>query len=117
MILNLVKKSYSGKVRPVKGSHNVGKMIRLKKLVLVAGTVALLAGSIPVAKRAVSPGEMVTEVIDGDSFKIANKQTIRLSSLDAPAPEYCMGMEAKEALEKSGFVRMKVVLDKKFNFM
>jgi len=28
--------------------------------------------------------EMVTEVLDGDSFKIANKTTIRLASLDAP---------------------------------
>ena len=72
----------------------------LKRLALAVGAVAIIAGSIPVVKRVVNPGEMVTEVIDGDSFKIKNKQTIRLSSLDAPALEYCMGKEAKYALEQ-----------------
>lgn len=84
-------------------------MTRTKKLVLVAGAIAVIAGGIPVAKRIVNPGELVTEVIDGDSFKIKNKQTIRLSSLDAPALEYCMGKEAKNALEQK-ILNKKVIL-------
>lgn len=82
------------------------KVVSKKKLVAVIGAVALLAGSVAVARKIVHPGELVTEVIDGDSFKIANKQTIRISSLDAPALEYCMGKEAKIALEK-------IILNKK----
>lgn len=80
--------------------------MKIKNLALAVGAVALVVGSVPVAKRVVHPGELVTEVIDGDSFKIKNKQTIRLASLDAPALEYCMGQEAKEALEQK-------ILDKK----
>ena len=45
-----------------------------------------------------SRGELVTEVLDGDSFKISNKQTIRLASLDAPAKDLCFGTEATKAL-------------------
>lgn len=71
-----------------------------KKLAVAVGAAVMVAGSVPVAKRVIDPGEMVTEVIDGDSFKIKNKQTIRLASLDAPPLEYCMGAEAKEALVK-----------------
>ena len=48
----------------------------------------------------VSRGDLVTEVIDGDSFKIANKQTIRLASLDAPENGLCYSQESKEALTK-----------------
>lgn len=76
------------------------KKMKVKNLALAVGAAVLVVGSVPVAKRVVFPGEMVTEVIDGDSFKIKNKQTIRLASLDAPAPEYCLGQEAKKALEK-----------------
>lgn len=85
------------------------KKQNLKKLALAVGAVAIIAGSISVAKRVVNPGELVTEVIDGDSFKIKNKQTIRLSSLDAPALEYCMGKEAKEALAQK-ILNKKVIL-------
>jgi micrococcal nuclease len=70
----------------------------LKKAALAGGAVALIAGSVGVAKRVVSPGEKVVSVIDGDSFKIANDQTVRLLSLDAPAVEFCAGEEAKKAL-------------------
>ncbi len=67
----------------------------LKKWLAVAATGAVLGGG-----WYLSRGEYVTEVIDGDSFKIANKQTIRLASLDAPELEYCMGRQAKDALTK-----------------
>jgi len=81
-----------------------------RKLTAVAiGTVLLTAGTIGVAKRTVSPGEKVVRVIDGDSFKIGNDQTIRLSGLDAPAVEYCMGKEAKESLTKN-ILGKKVIL-------
>lgn len=93
-----------------KGKRKVKtKKHNLKKLVLAVGAMAIIAGSVPVAKRVVFPGELVTQVLDGDSFKIKNKQTIRLSSLDAPALDYCMGKEAKEALEKK-ILNKKVIL-------
>ncbi len=43
-------------------------------------------------------GEKVIEVIDGDTYRIENKQTVRLYSIDAPDLELCMGREAKEKL-------------------
>ena len=76
------------------------KKKRLKKMVVVAGAVAIVAGSAVVAKRYVDPREKVVSVIDGDSFKIGNDQTIRLLSLNAPHIEYCFGKEAKSALTK-----------------
>lgn len=42
----------------------------------------------------------VIEVFDGDTFKLANQQYIRLMSLDAPELEFCGGQEAKTTLEK-----------------
>jgi micrococcal nuclease len=60
--------------------------------------VGLAAGSIIGGGWLASRGELVTEVLDGDSFKIANKQTIRLASLDAPAQDLCFGAEATKAL-------------------
>ena len=76
---------------------------RHKLAAIAAGTILLVAGTVGVAKRVVSPGETVTAVIDGDSFKIGNDQTIRLLSLDAPDIKYCMGKEAKDALTKKIF--------------
>ena len=73
---------------------------RHKLAAVAAGTILLVAGTIGAAKRVVSPGETVTAVIDGDSIKIGNDQTIRLLSLDAPDIKYCMGKEAKDALAK-----------------
>ncbi len=74
--------------------------IKHKLATVAAGVILLVAGSIGVTKRVINPGEKVVAVIDGDSFKIANDQTIRLLSLDAPDINYCMGKEAKEALSK-----------------
>ena len=69
-----------------------------------AGWKKLTAGAILVTSAVITgqwmatTGELVTEVLDGDSFKLANKQTIRLASLNAPPLEYCYGQEAKNAL-------------------
>lgn len=43
-------------------------------------------------------GELVVEVVDGDTFFIENRQPIRLIGLFAPELEYCYGQEAKEKL-------------------
>jgi endonuclease YncB( thermonuclease family) len=77
--------------------HNF-KNSKLKKAMVLGAATLLLAGTIPVAKRIVDPGEMVTEVIDGDTFRISNKQTIRLFNVDTPPVEYCYGEKAKDAL-------------------
>ncbi len=69
----------------------------------------LIAGTVIASGWMASQGELVTEVIDGDSFKIANKQTIRLASLDAPETGNCMGREAKEALTAK-LLNKKIVL-------
>jgi endonuclease YncB( thermonuclease family) len=71
-----------------------------KKVALVVGAVAIIAGSVGVVKRVITPGEKVVSVIDGDSFKIGRDQTIRLSSLDAPELKNCAGNESKVALTK-----------------
>jgi endonuclease YncB( thermonuclease family) len=42
----------------------------------------------------------VVEVVDGDTFFIANRQPIRLYGLDAPELENCFGPEAKQELER-----------------
>ncbi len=54
-------------------------------------------------------GEKVVSVIDGDSFKIKNDQTIRMASLDAPENDLCGGKEATEAL-RSMIGNKKVIL-------
>lgn len=77
------------------------KRAPISKYLAIAGLIASLSiGSVIAGKWMVTDGELVTEVLDGDSFKIENKQTIRLASLNAPALEFCMGKEAKDALEK-----------------
>lgn len=43
---------------------------------------------------------LVTEVIDGDSFILKTDQSIRLDNLDAPELKYCGGPEAKKRLEE-----------------
>ena len=74
---------------------------KLKKWILaVAAAGTLAAGSYVVAKRMVIPGEKVVAIVDGDTFEIANKQRIRLTSLDAPEMGNCFAKEAKSALEK-----------------
>lgn len=62
----------------------------------------------------VTRGELVTEVIDGDSFKIANKTTVRLASLDAPETGNCMATEAKEALTKK-ILGKRVIIQHPYN--
>lgn len=84
---------------PGKKGKNRKFKINPKALGIVAGVI-VLAGTLPVVKRVVSPYETVTSVIDGDTFTIGNKQTIRLYGVDAPEISYCFGKEAKTALEK-----------------
>ncbi len=60
----------------------------------------IIAGGVSVAKHTIAPGEVVTQVIDGDSFKIGRDQTIRLLSLNAPETKYCYGDKSKEYLAK-----------------
>lgn len=43
-------------------------------------------------------GELVTRVVDGDSFFIKNGQLVRLYSIDAPEMGLCMSEEAKTKL-------------------
>lgn len=45
-------------------------------------------------------GNLVKEVIDGDSFILKTDQSIRLDNLDAPELEFCGGQEAKKRLEE-----------------
>lgn len=76
------------------------KKLSWKRVALAVGATAIIAGSVGVAKKLISPGEKVVAVIDGDSFKIGNDQTIRLFGADAPELQYCFGQEAKVALTK-----------------
>jgi len=85
------------------------KKLTFRNVALTTGAIIIIAGSATVASRTVPKGEEVTAVMDGDSFKIANDQTIRLSSLDAPDIKYCYGKEAAEALTKK-ILGKKVIL-------
>lgn len=75
------------------------KSSKLGKMAAIIGA-GIIAGSVMVAKREVAPGELVTEVFDGDSLGLENKQAIRLFGIDAPENEYCFGEESKKALTK-----------------
>lgn len=85
------------------------KNIPWKKVVIAASATAIIAGSFTVAKRVIDPGELVTSVIDGDTFTITNKQTIRLFVNDAPELGNCFANEAKDALAKK-ILGKKVIL-------
>lgn len=87
----------------------ISKKNSFKKAVVTVGAIGIVAGSLSVAKRVIDPRETVTEVIDGDTFVISNKQTIRLFVNDAPELKYCYGLESKEALEKK-ILGKKVIL-------
>ncbi|MBU1088491.1 thermonuclease family protein [Patescibacteria group bacterium] len=54
-------------------------------------------------------GELVTEVVDGDTFFIENRQPIRLYGLDAPELGFCYSQEAKKKLEEL-ILNKKVIL-------
>lgn len=75
--------------------------MRLKKL-----AVAVLVVMVPGLATAIRftdrypVGDKVVQIIDGDTFKLQNKQTIRLSSLNAPELDKCYGQEAKKALSE-----------------
>jgi endonuclease YncB( thermonuclease family) len=88
----------------------------LKKVALTAGAIAIIAGSLTVAKRVIDPTETVTEVIDGDTFTITNKQTIRLFGVDAPELQYCFGKEAKEALSNKILGKKVILKEPKTDF-
>ncbi len=82
---------------------------RHKLAAVAAGVVLLVAGTVGVVKRNIDAGEKVVQVIDGDSFKIGNDQTIRLLGLDAPEIGFCESKEAKDALTKK-ILNEKVIL-------
>lgn len=81
----------------------------MKKIVLAT----LATGAVIGGGWLVTRGDLVTEVLDGDSFKIANKQTIRLASLDAPELTNCYGPEAKAALTKKILGKQVLLRDEK----
>lgn len=79
-------------------AKQTSKKFSWKKAVLSLAAVGIVAGGATVAKRIIDPRELVTDVIDGDTFTISNKQTIRFYAMDAPEIGNCYGQEAKEAL-------------------
>jgi micrococcal nuclease len=83
--------------------------VRRKLAAVAAGVVLLVAGTVGVATRFANPGELVIKVVDGDSFFIADGQTIRLYGIDAPELGNCFSSESKEALTKL-ILNKKVVL-------
>lgn len=70
----------------------------MKKLAALTLATAAIGAGVAVTRLPYFVGENVVAVLDGDSFKIANDQTIRLASLDAPAMKFCYGPEAYKAL-------------------
>ncbi len=75
------------------------KPAKTNRTPLVVGvTAAALALLSTVTAFNMLRGEKVIEVLDGDTYRIENKQTVRLYSVDAPEEGRCMGKEAKEEL-------------------
>ncbi|MCX6791500.1 MAG: thermonuclease family protein [Candidatus Gottesmanbacteria bacterium] len=70
----------------------------MKLLVAALGTVTIGGGALAAGNLPYFKGEKVIEVVDGDTFFIENRQTIRLYGLNAPELENCMGQDAKKAL-------------------
>jgi endonuclease YncB( thermonuclease family) len=70
------------------------------KMALVAALgVSVVGGGAWVAKNLpYYVGETVTQVVDGDTFFIANRQPIRLFGINAPELENCLGTDARNAL-------------------
>jgi len=90
-------------------SSKKSKKFSFKKAAIAISAIGIIAGSLPVAKRIIDPTEKVIEVIDGDTFKISNKETIRLFNVDAPELGRCYSQEAKSALTKK-ILGKKVIL-------
>lgn len=86
-------------------------MTKWKKLGVAVVLAAAATGSTVALPYFV--GEKVTQVIDGDSFKIANKQTIRLASLNAPETGNCMASAATAALTRKILGKRVVLRDVK----
>lgn len=82
---------------------------RLKKFAAVSLAAVAIGASVAVTQLPYFVGEKVVAVLDGDSFKIANDQTIRLASLDAPEMKFCYGPESYKALTNK-ILGKKVVL-------
>jgi len=84
--------------------------MRLKKLTIA--TLILLVPSLASAIHFTQNnqvGDRVVKIIDGDTFKLQNKQTIRLASINAPELDKCLGQESKKALSKL-ILRKRVIL-------
>ncbi len=74
---------------------------RVAAAAALAGTVILAGvGLVSVASRPIVSGEVVVEVVDGDTFFIENRQPIRIKGLDAPEVTNCNGKQSKQALAK-----------------
>jgi len=89
--------------------RNSSHLSRLKKLAAIALATTAIGAGVAISQLPYFVGEKVVAVMDGDSFKIANDQTIRLASLDAPELGNCYGQEAYQALS-SKILGKKVVL-------
>jgi endonuclease YncB( thermonuclease family) len=76
------------------------KLDGLHKVLLASLLTVLSAGTVYTVKKAPANTEKVVEVVDGDTFFIANRQPIRLYGLNAPELDYCLGQEAKAAFTK-----------------
>lgn len=81
-------------------SWKKGKKVSRAKKLAIAGISAAIVGWAAVTQLPYFVGEKVIEVIDGDTFKIANNQRIRFLTLNAPEPGNCYSKEATEALKK-----------------
>jgi len=77
----------------------VGKKQSGWKKAAAAGALAATAAGISMGLP-YFVGEKVVEVVDGDTFIIANRQPIRVYGIDAPDLEHCFGQEAKGELSK-----------------
>lgn len=68
---------------------------------IIASAIALAtvsSGAFTVKNLPYFVGEKVVEVVDGDTFIIANRQPMRLFGLNAPELSFCLGIESKQAL-------------------
>ncbi|MBL7159065.1 thermonuclease family protein [Candidatus Microgenomates bacterium] len=79
------------------------KLIKwLGPLILLASLIVnfFLAGKIVSPHKTEPKGDLVIEVLDGDTFVLPGKQRVRLKRVEAPELENCGGSEAKKRLEE-----------------